>query len=250
MAWLRNSVDLRQQSLLFDMTVIAVVSGVKPLMRTPMVRTWSENDPKAGLMARKRAQIVAAARQAFLDEGYAGSSVNRIASAAGVSIKTLYRHFESKDDLFSAVMQAACRAPPDESEEGGREDWMTQPPERGIALAGEEYLRHALSPEQLALYRVVIRDAQRFPELGARYQAEVVGGREAIFADYLDRWAPVAGWKLRNSRQAAGLFAALLNAGTLDAALLGRWCPAKGEMAAHARSVADRLVHLLRAGLV
>ena len=108
-----------------------------------------------------------------------------------------------------------------------------QPPERGVALAGEEYLRHALSPEQLALLRVVIRDAQRFPELGERYGAEVVGSREAMFADYLDRWAPVSDWKLRDSRQAAGLFAALLNAGTLDTALQGRWCPRGGEIEAY-----------------
>jgi len=215
-----------------------------------MVRTWSENDPKAGLMARKRAQIVAAARQAFLDEGYAGSSVNRIADAAGVSIKTLYRHFASKDDLFSAVMQAACQVASDTAGDEAREDWTMPPPERGIALAGEEYLRHALSPEQIALYRVVIRDAPRFPELGARYEAEVVGSRTAMFAAYLDRWGTVSGWKPRDSRQAAGLFAALLNAGALDAALQGRWNPREGEIEAHARLAADRLLCLLRAGLV
>ena len=56
-------------------------------------------------MDQKRAVIVAAALDAFLDAGYAGASVNHIAAAAGVSIKTLYRHYDSKDDLFSAVMQ-------------------------------------------------------------------------------------------------------------------------------------------------
>jgi tetracycline repressor-like protein len=35
---------------------------------------------------------------AFLEDGYAGSSVNRIAGGAGVSIKTLYRHFDDKGD--------------------------------------------------------------------------------------------------------------------------------------------------------
>ncbi|MDR3517510.1 MAG: TetR/AcrR family transcriptional regulator [Azospirillaceae bacterium] len=174
--------------------------------------------------------------------------MNRIADAAGVSIKTLYRHFESKDDLFSAVMQAACQA--HATQDGAPEDWAMQPPERGIALAGEEYLRHALSPEQLALYRVVIRDAQRFPELGERYEAEVVGSRKAMFAEYLNRWAPVSDWKLRDSRRAAGLFAALLNAGTLDAALQGHWHPRGGEIRAHARLAADCLICLLRAGLV
>src|ERR1700720_4160348 len=73
-----------------------------------MAKTWSADNPKAALMARKRAVIVDAALKAFLDAGYAEASVNQIAATAGVSIKTLYRHFESKDDLFSAVMQAAC----------------------------------------------------------------------------------------------------------------------------------------------
>jgi len=78
-----------------------------------MAKTWSADNPKAALMARKRAVIVDAALKAFLDAGYAEASVNQIAATAGVSIKTLYRHFESKDDLFSAVMQAACGKMPD-----------------------------------------------------------------------------------------------------------------------------------------
>ena len=52
--------------------------------------------------------IVDAALRAFLENGYAESSGNRIAEEAGVLIKTLYRHFESKDALFSALMEAAC----------------------------------------------------------------------------------------------------------------------------------------------
>jgi hypothetical protein len=43
-------------------------------------------------MARKRHAIINAALAAFLDQGYGGSSVNRIAASAGVSITTLYRH--------------------------------------------------------------------------------------------------------------------------------------------------------------
>jgi AcrR family transcriptional regulator len=61
-----------------------------------MVKTWSDDNPKAALMSRKRTMIVDAALRAFLENGYAESSVNRIAEEAGVSIKTLYRHFESK----------------------------------------------------------------------------------------------------------------------------------------------------------
>jgi AcrR family transcriptional regulator len=70
------------------------------------VKQWSEENPKAALMEQKRMAIVAAARQAFLDSGYSETSMDGIAEAAKVSVKTIYRHFENKDELFSAVMQA------------------------------------------------------------------------------------------------------------------------------------------------
>jgi AcrR family transcriptional regulator len=179
-----------------------------------MVKTWSDDNPKAALMSRKRTMIVDAALRAFLENGYAESSVNRIAEEAGVSIKTLYRHFESKDDLFSAVMHAACSTPDTQSisttgvKEADEPDWFHAPPTVALPLAGGEYLRHALSEEQLALYRVVTRDAPRFPELARRYREQVTGTRDALFASYLERWLPVVGWQVADKYGAAAVFAA------------------------------------------
>src|SRR3979411_2200389 len=105
-----------------------------------MVKTWSADNPKAALMARKRAAIVDAALKAFLDAGYAEASVNQIAATAGVSIKTLYRHFESKDDLFSAVMQAACGKTPGADVPEGDEPppvWYDALPADALPKAGE-----------------------------------------------------------------------------------------------------------------
>src|SRR5260370_39820552 len=72
------------------------------------VKRWSESNPKAALMEQKRSAIVAAARRAFLNAGYSLTSMDGIAELANVSVKTVYRHFENKDELFSAVMQAVC----------------------------------------------------------------------------------------------------------------------------------------------
>ena len=217
-----------------------------------MVKVWSEDDPKAGLMARKREAIVEAALKAFLDSGYAESSVNRIAADAGVSIKTLYRHFENKDDLFSAVMEAACSRPDDEADAArgpsGEPSWYSKAPRTGLPLAGREYLRHLLSEEQLALYRVVVRDAHRFPELGRRYQEQVSGQQDALFAGYLDRWIPSTGWKVANKRAAARVFAGLLKAGLFDEVLHGGRKPHKDEIATQAREAAERMLTLLENG--
>ena len=218
-----------------------------------MARTWSDDNPKAALMSRKRAMIVDAALRAFLESGYAESSVNRIAEEAGVSIKTLYRHFESKDDLFSAVMQAACStsgtqqvgASATEADEPG---WFNQPPSIALPIAGREYLRHALSDEQLALYRVVTRDAPRFPELARRYRDQVSGTRDALFARYLDRWLPVTGWKIADGQGAAAVFAALLKAGLFDEALFGVKSASEEQIASCARNAAVQIMVLIEAG--
>jgi AcrR family transcriptional regulator len=222
-----------------------------------MVKTWSHDDPKAALMSRKRMQIVDAALKAFLDRGYAESSVNKIADDAGVSIKTLYRHFESKDDLFSAVMQAACSQQPvvtgdvTNSGRGASEpSWYAAPPDVALSLAGAEYLRHILSDNQLGIFRVVVRDAHRFPELQRRYREEIVGRQAALFADYFDRWQPAMGWKASNKYAAAAAFGSLLKAGIFDDAIQGLRRPEDPEIQQRARWAARCTISLLETGLL
>jgi AcrR family transcriptional regulator len=217
-----------------------------------MVKTWSADNPKAALMARKRAAIVAAALNAFLDSGYAEASVNQIAATAGVSIKTLYRHFDSKDDLFSAVMEAACGEMPGADFPEGDEPlpaWYDTPPAAALPKAGEEYLRYVLSRDQLALYRVVTREAHRFPELGRRYHEATTGTRDARFAAYLDRWAKREGWRVRDKRAATQVFAGLLKARIFDEALLGLRQPSEAEIVAKAAEAAKHMLLLLKGRL-
>ncbi len=62
-------------------------------------------------MARDKAghheQIMAAARQEFLSRGYADASMRRTAAVAGMSAAGLYKHFPSKEDMFSALVEPA-----------------------------------------------------------------------------------------------------------------------------------------------
>jgi AcrR family transcriptional regulator len=58
--------------------------------------------------AERREQILAAATQAFARAGFAATSLDDIATAAGISRAILYRHFDSKSDLYRAVLDRAC----------------------------------------------------------------------------------------------------------------------------------------------
>lgn len=208
------------------------------------MRTWAENDPKAGLMARKRAAIINAALAAFLEEGYGGSSVNRIAAGAGVSITTLYRHFDSKDDLFVAVIQEAC----DTSARTADPQWLNLPPLEGLTEAGCELLQHILSEQQLALFRVVARDAPRFPELGRRYQQEIIGDRIVLFTRHLSHWPAELRSKIGDPARAAHVFSALLQAEIVDTALLGGPVPAPAAIRTRSQAAANDLLALAEAG--
>lgn len=216
-----------------------------------MVKTWSEDNPKAGLMAHKRALIVEAAQQAFLENGYSESSVNRIAAQAGVSIKTLYRHFQSKDELFSAVMQATCASfstgPDGKFTEPG---WFMQPPETGLVIAGMEFLKHEFSEQQLGLCRVLTRDAIRFPELARRYSDDVVDVRNRIFAAYLDKWQPLMKWTVQDKMKASETFGALLKAGLFQEALYAVKTPDTQTLERRAQDASHQLSCLLHAGLL
>ncbi len=64
----------------------------------------STSDRPTRLTDRKRAAILQAAVAEFREFGFAGTSMDRIAATAEVSKRTVYNHFASKDELFTAIL--------------------------------------------------------------------------------------------------------------------------------------------------
>ena len=57
-----------------------------------------------------RLRILEAGAQAFAEHGFAGTSLNDVIKAAGVTKRTLYYHFASKDDLIAPISRnVICR---------------------------------------------------------------------------------------------------------------------------------------------
>ena len=143
------------------------------------MKDWAANHPKARLMARKRAAILDAAREAFLRFGYEGTSMEAIASAASVSIMTVYRHAESKDELFAAVISGACD-PTDEAEQAKWAKLMSHPLGEVLVATGIEFQQRLASPETTALLRAVMTECSRFPELAEAAYRGFVGHQEQM----------------------------------------------------------------------
>ena len=217
------------------------------------MRTVAKPTSKAVLIAEKDRAIVLAAREHFLQDGFAGTSMDAIANSAGVSVKTIYSHFANKDELFSKVMIATCsdnllssELLPD-SEFTERFAWYREATQRGLMEAGQEYLRHLLSVEQLALYRVVTRDADRFPDLGRQYHKNVARGRTGILVAYLSSIAQKRSWTNRDATQDAALYEALLRAGVYEEVLHGLVAASSETIKMHARSASRTMWKLLTA---
>lgn len=60
--------------------------------------------------AERRRQILAAAKRVFADAGYHGTKMADVADAAGLSYGAVYWYFDSKDELFHALMDAEDEA--------------------------------------------------------------------------------------------------------------------------------------------
>ncbi len=64
---------------------------------------------RAEAKALTRERLLDAAEQLFLAHGYAATAMEQIAAAAGVTKPAIYRHFDSKEDLFLALRERRAR---------------------------------------------------------------------------------------------------------------------------------------------
>jgi TetR/AcrR family transcriptional regulator, regulator of autoinduction and epiphytic fitness len=116
------------------------------------------------IMAEKRSAILDGAAETFLDVGYDRATLEAIARRANVSTGTLFKYFPTKAALFGAIMAQVWEI------EGG--DTPIQPGASAADLAtclraiGHDYARLLRAPTVEGLFRVIVAEGRRFPELG------------------------------------------------------------------------------------
>lgn len=117
--------------------------------------------------------IVEAAMRCFLADGYAATSLERVAAVAGVSKRTLYARFHDKPMLFAAAVAALIDRwrvrypPPNLAPPNLAPPNLGVAPSLGAALAqaGAQMLEVSLSAEGLALFRLLVAEGMRVPGL-------------------------------------------------------------------------------------
>jgi AcrR family transcriptional regulator len=129
----------------------------------------------------KRRQILVGARKVFMDLGFDAASMNEIARSAGVSKGTLYVYFADKNRLFEAIIE-------DEALEQGKVAFnfdSSRDPETTLAEFGRAYVALLCRPGGGSWIRTVMAIAERMPEVGRRYYANVLEKLNNRLADYL-----------------------------------------------------------------
>ncbi len=137
---------------------------------------------------RRHAALLETAARLFLEHGLDAISIDEIAKHAAVAKRFIYARYRGKSELFVAAIEHLFHDRLQMLQE-------FQPPRRRVDFAliefGQKLLDVALQPEALALHRLFIATAPRFPDLAklflARNRHRSVAEIERVLAFYADR---------------------------------------------------------------
>jgi len=181
-------------------------------------------------------ELLDAALDLFVEKGFSAARVDEVAARAGVSKGTLFLYFESKEDLFKAVV---------------RENIANQFPtwqEEFVAFQGSsaDMLRYALlswwerigKTRASGITKLVMSEAQNFPEIAQFYQEEVIKPGNAMIRRILERGVSSGEFRQLDLEQAVHIIVAPM-------IFLMMWKHSMGACAASAKIVdPEQFIHM------
>jgi len=119
---------------------------------------------------RKRQAIIQAATEVFLRHGYLGATTDEIAARASVSKQTLYKHFADKERLYAEVILGASAGVSDALSSAAASTLQDAADVRkALRALADSFLSVLLQPDYVRLRRLVIAEADRFPDVGTAW---------------------------------------------------------------------------------
>ncbi len=130
-------------------------------------------------------ELTAAALDLFVEKGFAATRAEEVAARAGVSKGTLFLYFQSKEELFKAVVR--------ENISGRFSEWNNEIPHfEGstsdmLVYCLNSWWERVGSTRASGITKLMMSEASNFPELAAFYQQEVVQPGRALIRRILQR---------------------------------------------------------------
>lgn len=206
------------------------------------IRTTDESSKAAPLSAysqAKRDQIIQGAVKVFLKHGYEGTSMNRVAEEAGVIKQTIYSHFNDKEGLFVAIIESLTLKHFEDQFGYGIENFDNSlDPKLVLRMLANAFLNRQKDKQYIALFRTVIGESNRFPELTQLYTRTVIQRGITVLTVYFDQHPEL---KFKDTQAMARIFAgAIVNNIVLSEILYGNEI-----MPFEAERLVDQLIDLV-----
>lgn len=152
----------------------------------------------------------------FVSRGFDGTSIDAVAEAAGMSKRTVYARYRDKNELFNAALRALIDrslGPFHQFQTGARQLKAT------LRAIGQHLLSIALTPQSVSLYRILVAEAERHPELARLANAE--GRQQAVRGIALALKQHADELRVTNLNRAAEQFLSLVVDNSLRTAAMG-----------------------------
>lgn len=162
--------------------------------------------------------IVNAARKTFLSRGFDAASMDQIALTAGVSKRTVYNRFRSKEELFGAAIEETCKnlVPVDTNAIEA-----SLPAKELLCQLSRQFVEGILKPEALSLRRIAAFEAERTPEIGQSYLAHGPAWMVDHCAPILERLASKGALNVTDAKAALWRLGALITEPLYTKMLMG-----------------------------
>ena len=206
-------------------------------MTTAPLIHHAEQAPKRERRKEARpGELLDAALDLFVEKGFSATRVEEVAARAGVSKGTLFLYFQSKEDLFKAVVREniANKFP------AWQEEFIT------FEGTSSDMLRYALvswwerigKTRASGITKLVMSEAQNFPEIAAFYQEEVIKPGNAMIYSILERGVQSGEFRDIDQEQAVHIIVAPM-------IFLMMWKHSMGACAASAKIVdPEQFIHM------
>lgn len=190
--------------------------------------------PKSGTEQERHAHLLEQSLALFMTEGVAHTSMARIATACGVSTRTIYERFSNKYELLIAAMKHMVEQ--DVSAMFQVENLQHQSLEQVLTDIGRFILNRVLEPRMLSFFRIGVSEVAHLPELSRAMKAVGPERIHQMLADVFSVYARKGHLPEQNFMLAAESYCELLISGPRRKALFGIQ-PTDWDIEAHIRFV-------------
>jgi AcrR family transcriptional regulator len=138
--------------------------------------------PESQRLKARREAFLAAGGEVFQEKGYAEATLDEVIARSGGSRQTLYAMFGGKQGLFEAIIADTCET----IFSGLTPKEFARAPDEVLREVGARYLAIVTGQRCIALNRLIVAEAPRFPELAQQYWKLGPGRSRAFLAEFFE----------------------------------------------------------------